>query len=367
MVIHKEEGIRMCSYFALNLDVLIFPNRLLSSKYGLAADQTLEWEVVTADGKLLTATPTENSDLYWALSGGGGGTYGVVMSMTVKAYPDGVVGGASLQVVSPVDTLLDVVAFLHTSLPGLVDAGAHVTWSVLSAGFAIPVLTVPDASASEVRDLLTPFTTLLKENKIPYTLNITEFPKYIDHLNHYLGPLPYGPIPSAQIQGGVIFSRDTIADPTSNSAILTSIRDIITTTNFMFVSSALNVSVSVDPHPPNAVLPAWRSALMYPVIAQIWNYTIPFAEMAEQERILTEEVMPPLQEYASGAYLNEADFNNPRWKEDYYGNNYVQLKEVKRKWDPESLFYAKTGVGSEEWGVNEEGRLCRVCEPGGGV
>jgi len=60
----------------------------LTSRFGLAADQVLEWEVVTGTGELLTASPYENPDLYWALSGGGGGIYGVVLSMTVKAYPE---------------------------------------------------------------------------------------------------------------------------------------------------------------------------------------------------------------------------------------------------------------------------------------
>jgi FAD/FMN-containing dehydrogenase len=39
----------------------------LSTSFGLAADQTLEWEVVTASGELVTASRTQNADLYWAL------------------------------------------------------------------------------------------------------------------------------------------------------------------------------------------------------------------------------------------------------------------------------------------------------------
>lgn len=40
---------------------------LLTSKYGLAADNVLEREVITADGTYLIASPTQNTDLFWAL------------------------------------------------------------------------------------------------------------------------------------------------------------------------------------------------------------------------------------------------------------------------------------------------------------
>jgi hypothetical protein len=48
----------------------------LSSLHGMAADQLLNLEVVTADGRFVTANAKENADLFWALRGGGGSTYG---------------------------------------------------------------------------------------------------------------------------------------------------------------------------------------------------------------------------------------------------------------------------------------------------
>ena len=68
----------------------------LSSQYGLGADWVFEWKVVTATADHVIATRSKNADLYWALSGGGPGTCGVVISMTVRAHQDGAVGGASL-------------------------------------------------------------------------------------------------------------------------------------------------------------------------------------------------------------------------------------------------------------------------------
>lgn len=67
----------------------------LGSLYGLAVDQVLEWEVVTSRGQHVVASPAQHEDLYWAPAGSGGG--GVVISVTVRAFPDdAVVGGASL-------------------------------------------------------------------------------------------------------------------------------------------------------------------------------------------------------------------------------------------------------------------------------
>ena len=58
----------------------------LSKHYGTAAASLLEAEVVTADGQIRIANACTNPDLFWALKGGGGGTFGVVSMMTVRAH-----------------------------------------------------------------------------------------------------------------------------------------------------------------------------------------------------------------------------------------------------------------------------------------
>ena len=55
--------------------------------YGLASDQVLSIDVVTPDGRFVTADETQNEDLFWAIRGGGGATWGVVTSMTVSKCP----------------------------------------------------------------------------------------------------------------------------------------------------------------------------------------------------------------------------------------------------------------------------------------
>jgi FAD/FMN-containing dehydrogenase len=60
----------------------------LSRKFGLAADNLISTDVVTAEGKLVRASETENSDLFWALRGGGG-NFGVVSSFEFRLHPVG--------------------------------------------------------------------------------------------------------------------------------------------------------------------------------------------------------------------------------------------------------------------------------------
>ena len=57
-----------------------------SKKYGTAAGNVVEAEVVTADGQLVVANACQNQDLFWALRGGGGGTFGVVTRLTMRTH-----------------------------------------------------------------------------------------------------------------------------------------------------------------------------------------------------------------------------------------------------------------------------------------
>ncbi len=57
-----------------------------SKRFGTAASNLLEAEVVTADGQIRVANACTNPDLFWALKGGGGGTFGVISKMTLRVY-----------------------------------------------------------------------------------------------------------------------------------------------------------------------------------------------------------------------------------------------------------------------------------------
>ena len=60
---------------------------VLSRRYGLTCDSLVEVETVTANGKVVRASESENSDLYWATRGGGGGNFGVITRLAFALVP----------------------------------------------------------------------------------------------------------------------------------------------------------------------------------------------------------------------------------------------------------------------------------------
>ena len=338
---------------------------VLSSQYGLGADQVLEWEVVLANGGRVVATPTRNTDLYWALSGGGPGTYGVVISMTIRAHKDGAVGGALLAFgpdgISKA-TYWKAIAAFQTQLPAIVDAGATAIYIITKAGFQIAPLTAPGKSDAEVKLMLTPFTKTLDQLNVTYSLNVSSESTFMGHFTKYFSPFPYGGYPTAQLLGGRLVPRSVVEQ--NNDALTAAFRDITENSAFYVAVTALGVGKpkKATPVSDNAVLPAWRSALLTVLVPSVWDFTIPRSLEEERESQLTNSIIPKLTALTpgSGTYMNEADFQLATWKQDFFGKNYARLNSIKTKYDPGNLFYATTAVGSDGWMVAADGRMCRA-------
>ncbi|KAF7943953.1 hypothetical protein EAE96_010367 [Botrytis aclada] len=310
----------------------------LSSNFGMGADQALSWEVVTAGGDVVTASRTENKDLYWALSGGGGGTYGVIISLTVRVYPDTIVSGASLAFSATgdnksIETFWDGVEAFHTYLPGMIDAGTMIGYGASSSVFRLIGMTSYNKTKADVQALLANFTNKLTTLGINFTVAYTQSPTYLDHYNQSLGPLPYGPWVGSGVNtgGGRLISRSVVQE--NNKAYVATIRNV-TNAGIPYTGVALNVSSSsITSTADNALLPAWRDALIHVILTTPWNYSAPISEMLAAQYHMINEIIPQFEVLTpgGGAYLNEANFRQPDWQQTFYGKNYRKLLGIKNK------------------------------------
>ena len=86
----------------------------LSRKYGLTIDNLLEAEVVLPDGRMVTASESENPDLFWALRGGSG-NFGIVTSFLFRLHPvSTVIAGPTLW---PIEATADVLSWYREFMP----------------------------------------------------------------------------------------------------------------------------------------------------------------------------------------------------------------------------------------------------------
>ncbi|KAG9196428.1 putative FAD-linked oxidoreductase [Alternaria panax] len=330
----------------------------ISTSFGLAADNVLNWEVVTASGELVNANPKENTDLYWALNGGGGSTYGVVVGMTVKAHKEAVFGGASLSFFTTdnaQDVFYDAIQAFHEELPAMVDAGAMVVHYFTSSFFMISPLNAYNKTESEVRAMLAPFVARLDSKGVNYTAEYSEFDTYYEHYDKYFGPLPLGNIQVGIAQYG------TRLIPRSVVSNITETWKAVVEKGVTWIGVGTDVK-SFGSQKTTSVHPAWRKAIVHVTLTLPWNFTAPWSEAFAVQEKMTNEIVPLVEAATpgSGSYVNEADFRQPNFADTFWGENYGKLLNIKKKWDPSGLFYATVGVGSEAWTVQTDGRMCRA-------
>ncbi|KAL5052320.1 hypothetical protein BDW71DRAFT_202437 [Aspergillus fruticulosus] len=335
---------------------------LLNSLYGMAADAVLEWEVITAAGEHLIASPTTNTDLYWALTGGGAGNLAVVLSMTAKIFPEGPIGSAALAINATDPNYWTAMEDLWTFLPTFVDEGPN-TWAFVMAasGFASLALTAPNKTADEVTTLLTPFLDTLDANSVDYTFSPVSYPTYHAYFTTQIGSgLNIDPA-NIQLTSRLI-PRTVVQNTTQLDAVLSAMKAITDAEYWEIGCQALNVA-DTPRTAPNAVYSKWREAIANCNIVSYWDWDVEWSEMQKRKELLVGTLIPGLEAATptSGSYLNEIDAQyRGDWKRQLYAENYGKLLGLKGKYDPGHLFYAHFAPGSEYYTVDSAGRLCTV-------
>ncbi|KAH6635628.1 hypothetical protein B0J18DRAFT_53995 [Chaetomium sp. MPI-SDFR-AT-0129] len=342
---------------------------------GMGADQVLSMEVVLPNGRFVSASADENPDLFWALRGGGGSTYGVVTSVTIRAYPKIPVTTMTFSYATSenltADTFFDGLGAYMKYFDTFSSAGAYGYFFVAQIApeqyvFSFFPMWGANYTKPEFTKLVTPYLNDLADLGIPIEPIITEYPS---HYQAFLGQFP------AESVGGYdnhaasrLFPKDNFKDPAKRAETLAAVRYAIEDGGVLV---GYNIRAAVNPaaNQDNSVNPAWREATGFFILAVAWGKDATDEEIAQASEKLTTDWMGRWRAVSPGAgsYMSEGDINEPDFQQAFYGTHYPRLRALKEKYDPTSLFYAPTAVGSEDWYITDQiewfpkqtGRLCR--------
>ncbi|KAI2628458.1 FAD-binding domain-containing protein [Hypoxylon sp. NC1633] len=353
----------------------------MASKYGLGADQALSLQVVTADGRFVTADPRQNTDLFYALRGGGGSTYGVVTSVVVKAHPYTTILADSISFAvgrsnpsPPEDTEKFWKGFdlYHEFGNKIVDNGGTACYvSRLSGNTSFSFMTdieMPDMSAAQLSAFVQP----LLDDLAAAGLDVTNRPPY-PPTNWMVTTPGTGDRPGSSRFASRLLPRANFDDPALFAATQLAIRRSIEA-GYTFHGIHMKPTEEVAGYPgANAVNPAFRVAVMHADLfdnAQLRGLS-PTAFKAAHARLAAAMDEWRAVSPGAGAYMNECDVEEPDWQQAFFGTNYDRLLAIKRRRDPWGVFYAPGTVGSEGWVVvtqdempTQNGPLCRAGSAG---
>ncbi|KAH7191742.1 uncharacterized protein B0J16DRAFT_393718 [Fusarium flagelliforme] len=347
-----------------------------TGKYGQGADNILEAEIVTPAGKILIANQCQNQDLYWAIRGGGGGTFGVITKLTLKAYsaPRLVIGGYDIGAKNHTseDEFYRFIADAHALFPAIQDAGIHGYYTVTGPPKA-ETLTFSgsfigfDISNETYENALEPFKTLLETSNSTLAWSLTKIP--VSSWQGLLKILPNIGTVSAghDMRASRLISRQTVTERTEEFA---AVYKKIGPTKEAPLNGLPNLSMSgtltISPKAVNNSLnPSWRNTTVHLITGQSWTDSTNRTQVRNIIHDVTYRKLMLMRELdpVQGAYLNEANAIEPDWQWSFWGPNYARLRDIKEKFDPDGLFWCPQCVGSEDWVQRQDGKLCRAFTP----
>jgi FAD/FMN-containing dehydrogenase len=389
-----------------------------SKHYGTAAAGLLEAEVVTADGQIRIANACTNPDLFWALKGGGGGSFGVVSKMTLLVHeiPE-FFGTANFTIKASSDDayrrlIRQFVGFYaehlfndHWGEQAHVNPGNTLEIRMVFQGL----------DAEQAKKIWQPFLDWLAHS--PNDYSITDrlvigtvpaqhwwdaqwwkehwpeiaFPRngnllhalVDDALVHLMrepvlkfddrpdaGPNNAWWVGDAGQVSWFIWGFDSLWMPAS--LLDASSQDRLA--DALFASSRhsgleLHFNKGLAGAPPDAIArskdtatnPTVLTAFALAIVGDAQGPAYPgipgHEPSVEEGRKAAERVrqcMEPLWAVApnGGAYVSESNYFDKNFQQSYWGANYSRLAEIKKKYDPDGLFFVHNGVGSEQWSTD---------------
>jgi len=361
-----------------------------SKGFGSAAASLLEAEVVTADGKVRVVNHAREPDLFWALKGGGGGTFGVVTRLTLATHelPQNF-GAVRLNLRAHSDD-----AF-HRLLARFIDLYAanlfnpHWGEQVTAApGNHFQVAMVfQGLTQDEARAAWQPLLDFVSANGADYdgqdSFTAAAIPAHLfwdaDVMRRAPGAIVSDPRPGAaptdfwwtgdgDTVGGFWNAYTSAWMPASLLAAgkRAGLVDAWFAASRRWpVAFHFNKGLAGAPEPAIAASretctnPDMLDAFALVIIAMAGAPAFPGMPQPNLAlaRFLAAQVQASMKALRvaapdTGAYVNECDYFQDDWQRAFWGPNYPRLAAIKRRYDPDGLFFVHHGVGSEGWSAD---------------
>lgn len=361
----------------------------LSKGFGTAAASLLEAEVVTADGQVRVVNHLREPDLFWALKGGGGGTFGVITRLTLATHElPATFGQVQLTLRARSDEAFRrlLARFVDVYATGLFNPhwGEQVRArpnNQLDVQMLFQGLT-QEAARGAFQPLLDFVAGNATDYEAPGPLAASVLPARLfwnpEALRQFApGAVKFDSRPGAAPgnfwwagdgeQVGAFWHAYTSAwmpasllQPGSRARLV----------DAWFSASrhwpvAFHFNKGLAGAPPGA-LAATRDTATNPEVTEAFALAIIADEgpalyggqgpnaAAPIRAGAVRSAMKALRACApeAGAYVNECDYFQPDWQRAFWGPNYPRLARIKRRYDPRGLFFVHHGVGSEAWSAD---------------
>ncbi|KAI5367630.1 putative berberine/berberine, FAD-binding domain, PCMH-type, FAD-binding, type PCMH, subdomain 2 [Septoria linicola] len=339
----------------------------LSNTLGLGVDNVLEMKAVLPDGRFITANRCQNQDIFFALRGGGGSTFGVNWSMTTRAHPKLQLEVAYIRFAAANTSTIRRFIEICTELGDRwADDGwgGYIAPGALSSLVSGMIMMTPKLTHEQAVASMKPLTDYVASlGVVPLDNSINTEPSFYTAYQKYIGPnqekvgvgIAMG---SKFVNRGMLKTsagQKTIADAIEKSAKMVvpiagrsgvDFRSLTYGAPFQILVTApssyeTDGSSSVTPawYGPNGA--AWHVCLGQGIANDADTATIQaaFRNANQATQVLRDAVGSP------GAYQNEADTFEPEPEASYWGDNYSRLLSIKKALDPKNLLTCWQCIG----------------------
>ena len=312
---------------------------VLTPVYGLGADRVIQYKVVTPDGVLRTSNACQNQDLFWALRGGGGGTFGVVLESTHKVEEAFKITVANISYpATPANYLPFVDVVINSTATWAQDGwGGNINPGSV-------IIVTPLLSLSQAEESIKNITDFAHSQN--GTSNVESL-TYHDFYVKYVPPPP--PSGSAHVLCTRLIPLNMFETAPGRAKMLSFLASYAEQKSYAYI---IPVGPVLYPHVANSTsyTPAWRDSYWFLGLhPPEWNWNSTLDERRAVTNI-TETITKSLEDLTpgSGTHLNEADEFTSDWQQAFFGPNYKRLLEIKQRYDPHGLLTCWRCVGFNE-------------------